>query len=248
MFILKKVLTPFLLPPGIFILSLLVLGIWLLFKKRRVGIVNIVIGCLMWVFTISPVSNAMFGGLESDFDLPRDIKGDVIILLGGGVYERVPGLTGMGAPSEGTIRGIIAAIRLRKSLNVPIIVSGGKVFEHMRAEAPIIRRFLMDLGVPAADIITEGRSRDTFENAKYTREICLGLGYKNPILITPAFRMKRSILAFEDAGLRVVPFPSYFNWRQNGHFEWNNYLPGSFSGVRVTSHEYLGLLFYKFAY
>jgi uncharacterized SAM-binding protein YcdF (DUF218 family) len=90
MFIFKKVSTQFLLPPGIFIILLVGFGIWFLFKKQwKAGMVNLSIGIFMWLLSISPVADAMFRGLESDFRIPENPRGDVIILLGGGVYDSV---------------------------------------------------------------------------------------------------------------------------------------------------------------
>jgi len=100
MFLFKKILTPFLLPPGIFILFLIISGIWFLFKKYwKTGLLNCSIGILLWVLSISPVSDAMLRSLESEFSIPQNPKGDVIILLGGGIYDEVPDLSGVGAPS-----------------------------------------------------------------------------------------------------------------------------------------------------
>lgn len=248
MFLFKKALAPFLLPPGIFVLSLIVSGVWLLFKKRKTGIANIIIGCLLWAFSISPVHNALYMGLESSFYVPTNIAGDVIVLLGGGVHDKAADLSGIGAPSEEMSGRLVTALRLQKRLHVPIIVSSGKVFEHRSAGAPIVKRFLFDLGVPADDIIIEDRSRDTFENAAYTREICLSFGFKNPIVVTSASHLKRSVMIFEKVGLEVLPVPALFRSWQEKQYGWNDYLPGTLRHAENAIHEYLGLVFYRFAY
>lgn len=249
MFILKKMLAPFLLPPGIFMVILIFSGVWFLFRKNwKAGIVNFLIGCLMWTLSISPVANAVLRGLESDLAIPKNPKGDVIILLGGGVYGGSPDLSGVGSPSETMLARLVTAVRLQRILNIPIIVAGGKVFEHGTVEAPIVRRFLIDLGVSPNEIFTEERSRDTFENAKYTQEICARFGYKSPILVTSAFHMKRSIMNFKKAGLEVVPFPAGFQSLEGRQYRWNDYLPGTFKNLSTAIREYLGLAFYTLAY
>ncbi len=47
----------------------------------------------MWLFSIAPVSNALLRPLESVYPIPKDPKGDVIVLLCGGarscLYQRV---------------------------------------------------------------------------------------------------------------------------------------------------------------
>ncbi len=251
MFELKKILTAFLLPPGIFIVLLLFSGLWFLFKKNwKAGIINCFIGIFIWLLSILPVADAMLRGLESDFKIPENPHGDVIILLGGGVYDKVPDLSGVGAPTEEPIARLVTAVRLQKMLNIPIIVSGGKVYEHKKAEAPIMKRFLIDLGVPDKKVIIEDKSRNTIENARYTKEICKKYNYRKPILITSAYHMRRAILSFKEVGLDVTPLPANFKTWKDRRYEWIDYLPDA-HGMRrtfIAMREYLGLLFYKIAY
>jgi len=249
LFMLKKTLIPFLLPPGIFIVLLVFSSVYFLFKKYwKAVIANLLIGCLMWSLSISPVSNAMLRGLESGFNVPRNPRGDVIILLGGGVYAEAPDLSGIGAPSADAIARIVTAVRIQKRLNIPVIVSAGRVFEYTSIEAPIVKRFLVDLGVPPNEIIIEDKSRDTFENTKYTGDICARAGYKNPILVTSAYHMRRAIMSFEKADMKVTPFPVGFMSSENDQYTWRDFLPRSLRDASIAIHEYLGLVFYRFAY
>ncbi|HCZ11822.1 MAG TPA: YdcF family protein [Nitrospiraceae bacterium] len=208
--------------------------------------VNLSIGIFMWLLSISPVADAMLRGLESDFKIPENPRGDVIILLGGGVYDKVPDLSGIGAPSEEMIARLVTAVRLQKRLNVPVIISGGAVFKGRQAEAPIVKRFLVDLGIHSGKIIIEDKSRDTIENAKYTKAICEKNGFKKPILVTSAMHMRRSVMSYEKTGIKVVPVPSSFRtWVRK--YGWEDYLPGS-GNATAAIKEYAGFIFYKFAY
>jgi len=249
MFILKKVLTPFLLPPGIFIISLIFVGAWFLHKKKwKAGMATLIFGCFMWALSISPVSDAMIKGLESKYDIPQNIQGDVIILLGHRVFGEAPDLSGIGAPSENYLTRIVTAVRLQKRFHIPIIVSSAKASKNKVVEESIVRRFLIDLGIPPDKIIIEDNSRNTYENAKFTKEICDRSGFADPILVTSAYHLKRAIMSFDKIGLRVLPFPSgYYSWHGK-HHGWKAYLPGDFSTASIAIKEYLGLTFYKFAY
>ncbi|MCX5716843.1 MAG: YdcF family protein [Nitrospirae bacterium] len=122
------------------------------------------------------------------------------------------------------------------------------MFEGRKAEAVIVKRLLIDLGVPSDKIIMEDKSRDTIENAKYTMEICKKLNYKKPILATSACHMKRAIMSFRKIGIDVFPKPANFKTWKNKRYRRKSYLSGSFEGARTAIHEYLGLLSYKFAY
>jgi len=249
MFMFKKILTPLLMPPGIFIVLLLFSGLCFFFRKKwKAGFFYFLIGASMWALTISPVSDVLLRNLESDFKIPENPRGDVIILLGGGVSGEVPDLSGTGVPSGEMSGRLITAVRLQKRLGIPIIVSGGSVFEEGKKEAVIVKRFLIDLGVPADKIIEEDKSRDTIENARYTMEICKKLKLKKPILVTSAFHMKRAIMSFEKVGLEVLPIPANFRTWTDKKYGWGSYLPGNFEDSTIALREHLGLVFYRLAY
>ena len=251
MFLFKKLVAPFLLPPGLFILALLLSGVLLIFwHRRKIGIFNLVVGLLFWIFCSAPFSNFLMGTLESEFQIPNNVKGDVIVLLGGGSIDDVPDFSGYGIPTDRMIGRIVTAVRLQKYLNIPIIVSSGKVHKNSSAGAFIAKRFLIDLGVEEGQIVIEDKSRDTYENAKYTREICLRNGYKNPILVTSASHLKRSLLSFKKMDIDIVPYPANFRSKRIKNYQLYSYLPRS-SSLMTTSialHEYLGILFYNIAY
>jgi uncharacterized SAM-binding protein YcdF (DUF218 family) len=251
MFIVKKIVTPFLVPPGIFVVFLLVSSLWFLRRKsRKASAVNFFLAFLVWIVSIAPVSDAMLRGLEAQFSIPGNPEGDVIILLGGGVDDVVPDLSGIGAPSEEMMGRIMTAVRLQRRLHIPIIVSGGIVFKDKKAEAPIVRRFLVDLGVPGENIITEERSRDTIENARYSMKICGARGYSRALLVTSASHMKRALLSFRNAGMEVTPFPSGFKAMGKKNYGWEDFLPdaGELKKGSTAIRECIGLLYYKVAY
>ena len=96
----------------------------------------------------------------------------------------------------------------------------------------------------------EDKSKDTFENAKYSIEICEKRGFTLPILLTSAFHLKRSYWVFEHLGMNINPFPAYFKTHDNPSYHWNSFLPNRNSLVSTSNalHEYLGLIFYKIYY
>jgi uncharacterized SAM-binding protein YcdF (DUF218 family) len=121
MFLFKKIVTPFILPPGLFILVLLLSGVFLIFwHRRKIGIFNLVVGLLFWIFCSAPFSNFLMSGLESEFQIPQNVEGDVIILLGSGSIDNVPDFSGYGIPTDRMFGRIVTAVRLQKDLNIPI--------------------------------------------------------------------------------------------------------------------------------
>ena len=70
-------------------------------------------------------------------------------------------------------------------------------------EGKYAEQFLLNLGIPAADILIESESNNTRENAVFTQKL---LTQKMPaakcLLITSAFHMRRSIGCFNKVGMQ----------------------------------------------
>lgn len=249
LFLIKKTITPFILPPGIFILPVFLISFFLVFRKRdrlALGILSVCV--LLWALSTAPVANTLMWGLEADVAIPSDATGDVIILLGGGIIDGVPDLTGQAAPSQQMMGRVVAAVRLYKRLKLPIIVTGGSREEAGTiAEAPVVKRFLEDLGVPAEMIIEEDRARDTVENAQFSAAICRQKNYSRPIVLTSAYHLRRARMAFAAADMDVVLFPAYYLGSSDPKFTWMDWLPRARAlyTSSMALHEYVGLLYYR---
>lgn len=251
MFILKKIVTPFLLPPGVLILLLFGWGAWCLRRKvRGSAVVAFLVGILIWLLSATPTVDLLMSGLEKGYPLPQDLRADAIIMFGGGAYRNVPDLSGKGAPGSGSMIRLVTAVRLYRRLGVPIIVSGGTVFGEDASIAALSRRFLMDLGVPQTHILVEERSRDTYENALLSKMICDRYGFRNPLLVTSGYHLKRAVLSFETVGLKVTPFPCGLTTYPGKSYHWYHWLPtaDSLSGTSAALHEWLGLLYCTIRY
>lgn len=247
-FVLKKLFTPFFLPPGIFVLLLIVVGLVSLTRRHwRMGLLNLLIAIGLYSLSISPVATYLTRGLEREFHFPPQIKGDVIVLLGGGSIQRVPDLTGTGVSTPLMMGRIVTAARLYNQTKLPIIVTGGKWSDDDVSEASIAARFLMDLGVPESAITKEEKARDTAENASFTAAICRQKGFSRPIILTSAFHLKRAMILFGRQNLQITPIPAYFLSSETSVNRWHAFLPKA-SSLYLSSlalHEYLGILYYQ---
>lgn len=251
MFVIKKILTPFILPPGLFVLLFLIAGIGLIWKKyRKSGSLFVSVGVAMWLLSITPVADLLFEGLIRDIKLQSSLpKGDVIVLLGGGSDDRLTDLSGLpGILSESMLERTVTAVRVYRRLKVPIVVSGGKPLGRKVSESEVTRRYLQELGVPKDAIIEENTSRDTFENAENVLQICKRRGFKTPILITSDYHLKRALWTFQKVGLACEPFANGLVSKQRHEYAWWHFLPGSFRNVSLYLHEYIGLLYYRMVY
>lgn len=92
-----------------------------------------------------------------------------------------------------------------------IIVTGGSYDKDAQSEAEFLKNELIRCGIPAIDILTEGRSVNTFENAAFSKTILDSAHLLPPyVLITSAMHIPRSTLVFEKAGMHVIPYPTNY--------------------------------------
>ncbi len=245
----KRIIATFLLPPGIVIILLLISAWYFRKSCKKLFISNILLALLLWMFSISVISDHLIGLLEvqSTANIPKE-RVDSIILLGGGLYDGVPDLNGTSAPTEDMFTRIVCAFRLYRRFNVPIIVSGGAPPEFISPEAIVVRRFLIDMGVPEKHIIIEEKSRDTMENARNVAAICSEKGYVNPVVVTSAYHAKRASIAFNIVHMKIALVASNFKSSANRHYGWAAYLPTaeSVESSWRSMREYIGLFYYSF--
>jgi len=67
------------------------------------------------------------------------------------------------------------------------------------------------MNVPADAMWLEDRSRNTYENALFSRQILDPRGIDRIILVTSAMHMPRAVGLFEHLGFEVIPAPVDFN-------------------------------------
>jgi len=251
MFIIKKLITPFILPPGLFVLMFLSGGILLVCRRyRKIGSAAIAVGLAMWLMSIAPVADMFLTNLTREIAVRSPYpQGDVIILLGGGVDDQLTDLSGApGVLSDAMLARTVDAARLYARLKIPVIVSGGKPLDRKVAESAVARRYLQEMGIPGGAIIEENTSRDTFENARGVLKICKRRGFRAPILVTSDYHLKRALWAFRKVGLHCEPFANGMTQVPTRRYSWDHYLPGSLEPFSDCLHETIGLFYYRLVY
>ncbi|MBB6635994.1 YdcF family protein [Cohnella thailandensis] len=239
-----KFVYSFVLPPGLFIVLLLVLSIWLWRKVRRASLLLAVLTILFYLSSTMLVSGALIGALERTYVQPSDPQGDVIVVLGGGATRATPDLDGQGNLSGGAANRLLAAARLHRETGLPILFSGGQVYSDSGNEADIARRQLIALGIQEPSILVENRSLNTEQNAEYSAELLKQKGLARPILVTSAFHMARSVHEFRHFGVDVLPYPVDYRTDEDWSFSVSKLTPNAdaVSTTGTALKEYLGLL------
>lgn len=130
-----------------------------------------------------------------------------------------------GRSAQAQANRLLTAVRLQRKLDVPILVSGGQVYSDSGPEAQIARRILLSLGVPDDKILVETKSINTTQNAKFSTEILREHGLSQPLLVTSAFHMKRSVLNFEKQGVAVTAYPADYQVSHHPVFHYTKLRP-----------------------
>lgn len=162
-------------------------------------------------------------------------------------------------PTEKRIEFTNSADRLLKALELyksgkikKILITGGSgsVLHPEDKESIYIYQYLKNVQVPDSDIIIENESKNTYENAVFSKRLLdsLHVPTKNIVLITSAYHLRRSVAIFEKQGFQsIIPYPAE---RTSGprKFELDHCLlphPDAMSTLYKYIHEWIGLIVYK---
>lgn len=239
-------------PPALNILLVLI-GLWLLRRQRLLaGRFLIGLGLLsLWLLATPLGSGLLAAGLEQDgplrvADKARWQGAQAIVVLGGG-RDRAAEFGGIDVPNYWTASRLRYGAWLYRQTGIPLAVSGGIVRpSEKESEAAVMARSLQQ------DFIVnvrwqEGRSRTTWENAQYSRELLQPEGVNKIVLVTQSLHMRRARMIFEHFGFEVVPAPIDFG-RDATMQPWLLQLaPSLIAFVRSAQslHEYVGLVTYR---
>ncbi|MBO9700271.1 MAG: YdcF family protein [Sporocytophaga sp.] len=130
------------------------------------------------------------------------------------------------------------------------IISGGAalMIGEQIPEAESLKKTFLDAKIPSNAIILETESRNTRENALFTKKIIDSLNLKGPfLLVTSAFHMKRAKGCFKKVGTAVTPYPADY-YSTDGKFTPDYFIIPSERALSKWSlliHEVLGYWVYR---
>jgi uncharacterized SAM-binding protein YcdF (DUF218 family) len=191
----------------------------------------------------------MLNPLEERFPrpvLPESVSG--IVVLGGGFEGAINLARGGYELNSGGDRFVEAAILARRFPEARVAVSGGTgtLFLQGEADADIAPRLLTALGIAPDRLILENRSRNTYENALFTKRLVSPRAGETWLLITSAFHMPRSMALFRKAGFPVLPWPvDYRTSGVEGVGVFRDNPADSLQNLTMAIREWIGLLAYR---
>ncbi|AIT10253.1 hypothetical protein LO80_01240 [Candidatus Francisella endociliophora] len=126
-----------------------------------------------------------------------------IILLGAGLNNAYGELE----PSLGAYDRIVKAVEVYNRHPQKIIVTGGIPSGETISEAEVYAKELQNLGVPKTDIILETKSKNTYQNAQFTKEL-LKNSNGTYCLVTGGIHYRRAKIFFDKFDINTISLAS----------------------------------------
>ncbi|PWK77641.1 uncharacterized SAM-binding protein YcdF (DUF218 family) [Mucilaginibacter oryzae] len=181
-------------------------------QRKRFLIWGIV---LLYVFSNSVLINIVSSAWDiRDTTALADKKYSCAIVLGGFSSDDGKGGGFFNMAADRFIQGL----RLQRTGQVgKILITGGNglLIPSGYREADWVRQQYIDLKVPDSCLLVEDKSRNTIENAAFTKALLQKQKLQGPyLLVTSAFHMRRSVMIFKKQGIDVIPYPCNFSSKQ----------------------------------
>lgn len=248
-FALSKIAWFFLQPSNI-LLALILFGALSVLTRRaqRAGRIALGAGVVgLMIAGYSPLSQMLIAPLENRFaraDLSGGPPVSGIIILGGAEDGRAgmaKELAGLNESAERMTEGVALALRLRQAR---VVFSGGNghLLRDVPPEAVTAGRLMQALGVEPARIELEDKSRNTWENAVFTKALVQPKPGERWLLVTTAWHMPRAIGCFRAAGFPVEAWPVDYRLGPRISFE-DDFVTG-IRQLNFIVREYIGLVGY----
>ena len=250
---LVKLISALILPPGNSIV-LMVVGTFIISRYYRLGRITILTGFGLLLLSAIPVVPMQMAKIietipplsASELANP---SAEAIVILSGGHHSNNQEYGG-GNVNSTTLERVRYGAQLFHATRLPILVSGGMVYENEKlSEAELMRRSLHgSFRIPVKWV--EDQSRNTWENALNSASMLHKAGIQRVLLVTHASHMKRAVHAFESNGLIAIPAPTMFTSADADRPFYLQLIPNAHSILlsRQLSLELIGLIWYQLRY
>jgi uncharacterized SAM-binding protein YcdF (DUF218 family) len=254
-FYLSKILWALVAPSNLLGLAAIVGAIALFTRFARVGRRLVTAAAVLYLACgLGPVGAILLRPLEDRFPrLPADIipAPAGIIVLGGAIDEQVTLARDTVALNESGARMTLAVALTRRFPQARLVFTGGSaaLFGPSSPEADGARRLFLELGVAPERMTFEDRSRNTYENAIFTRDLVHPQPGSHWLLVTSAFHMPRAMGIFQAAGFSVTAVPADY-WTRGDARDFLRLQGDATRGLKMTElglREWIGLVAYRLA-
>jgi uncharacterized SAM-binding protein YcdF (DUF218 family) len=201
---------------------------------------------------LTPLGAVLLRPLEERFPPPRaDIPAPSgIIVLGGALDTEKSETRGQVVLTADAARMTTGVELARRYPTARLVFTGGSagLLAERPAEAIGARKLWLSLGVPEERMMFEAKSRNTWENAVFTRDLVKPKPGETWLLVTSAWHMTRSVGIFRHLGFDVIPYPvAYRTFGDERDFLLPPTMIDKVIMLDYSVREWVGLLAYRLA-
>ena len=248
-FYISKIIWLFISPDSLLLL-LIIFSLALLYigKEKAAKKILTIVTLLLVIITLFPIGNWLLYPLETRFQTnpPIPDKVDGIIVLSGSEdaeLSQVWNQVELGATAERDLTFLMLAKRYPKA---KLIFTGGtgSLNKQQYKAANVAKKLFLQQGFNIERILFEGESRNTYENAIFSKKIAHPKENENWILITTSWHMPRSVGIFCKAEWPIIPYPVDHQTNKNNLIRFNFDLSNNLGTLKTGIKEWLGLFAY----
>jgi len=172
-----------------------------------------------------------------------------IVVLAAGRYVNAPEYGGAEIPDYIALARLRYAAHLYRETGLPLLVSGGNGNRDGSRKPKawaMANALTYDFGIPVKWV--EPASATTAENALFSARMLKGANVSRVLLVTDAMHMPRSVMAFRESGLQVIPAPTIFF--STSELAWPDLFPDAkhLRRSNYALYEWVGLSWYFIRY
>ena len=231
-----------------FLIVLIILLLFTNFKKLTIFFAKFLLIVFLF-FGYTPFSNFLLNKIE-DFIKPskypvQQLTG--VIILGRSFDLELESKERNEVLLNSSAERLTKALEIyKKNPRLLILFSGAsnKIKPIGWNESDMAKKFFLEQGVRVDNLIFENKSRNTFENISYSKDII-----KNNKgtwgLITSASHMPRSYFGFKKQGLILEPISADYRTGTSSIFWINFDIKKGLENWNIILHEVVGIFYYK---
>lgn len=185
-------------------------AIWWLFSLR-IGKSLVLSGCvLLLVLGVFPTGPLLLTWLERHYppiEIPQNLDG--IVVLGGAFNAHATQRTGQLSANEDIGRMFCALDVMQSNPKAKVVFTGGSgdLLNQSAKEGAAVRHFMAYQKPFGNELIYEEQSRNTYENAIFSKSLIEPKPEERWLLVTSAYHMPRSASIFAQAQWNVIAYP-----------------------------------------
>tara|TARA_B100000315_G_scaffold250924_1_gene284719 strand:+ start:1872 stop:2621 length:750 start_codon:yes stop_codon:yes gene_type:complete len=235
----KTLVHSFLLPP-ISLIALMIVGILVQRRNKKIGGFLLAFGAIGSVASFMPAVGKVITQpllLPAKIWVREDpIQPEVIVVPTGGMFEDNNRRLWLNPDS---ILRLSRGLQLHSDTGIPLIISGGSTLAGQESEATIAARFFAL--EESAEIQLEQRSTNSFEAAQYIAGLLRPTNAKSVLLVTSDLHMMRMAASLRHQGLHVVGLQP-----ENIEITWQDAIPYNqgISHLQGALKEYAAIAWY----